>query len=109
MLAMKQKRSDRDRRIRQADRFARVLRLLQLIQGRGRWNIPDLATKQECSGRSVHRDLQVLELAGVPLCGENTVVTNGFPEFPDPVVEGMAEKVAAFCRVGWHRWVRLHN
>lgn len=64
--AITPQRSDADRRLRQADRLARVLRLLELIQGRGRYNAPALAAEQECSVRTVHRDLEVLELAGVP-------------------------------------------
>jgi predicted DNA-binding transcriptional regulator YafY len=63
---MAKQRSDADRKLRQADRLARVLRLLQLIQGGGRYDIQDLAAEQECSERTVYRDLQVLELAGVP-------------------------------------------
>lgn len=57
---------DSDRRLRQADRLARVLRLLQLVLGRGKWNPGNLAVEQECSERTVYRDLNVLELAGIP-------------------------------------------
>ncbi len=60
------RRSDADRRLRQAARFARVLRVLELIQGRCRYDINDLARELECSSRTVFRDLNVLELAGVP-------------------------------------------
>lgn len=59
------KRTDTERRLKQADRVARSLRILQLISGRGRWNIQDLAAELECSERTVYRDLEVLELAGV--------------------------------------------
>lgn len=59
-------RSEGDRRAKQADRLARVMRLLELIQGHGRWNAKEIAAKQECSERTVYRDLDVLELAGVP-------------------------------------------
>lgn len=62
----KSKKPDADRRLRQADRLARVLRVLQLIQGRGRWDAKSIAQEIECSERTVYRDLAVLELAGVP-------------------------------------------
>lgn len=62
----KRKKPDAERRLRQADRLARVLRVLQLIQGRGRWDTKAIAQEIECSERTVYRDLAVLELAGVP-------------------------------------------
>jgi predicted DNA-binding transcriptional regulator YafY len=63
---LKGKKPDAERRLRQADRLARVLRVLQLIQGRGRWDTKAIAQEIECSERTVYRDLAVLELAGVP-------------------------------------------
>lgn len=60
------RRSDSDRRVRQAARFARVLRVLEFIQSQGRHGIKEMAAELECSVRTVHRDLNVLELAGVP-------------------------------------------
>jgi predicted DNA-binding transcriptional regulator YafY len=59
------KRTDVERRLKQADRVARALRILQLISGLARWNIKDLAAELECSERTVYRDFDVLELAGV--------------------------------------------
>lgn len=59
-------RSDRDRRVRQNERMARVLRLLNLIQSRSRWNARALASELECSERTIYRDLEVLEFSGVP-------------------------------------------
>lgn len=59
-------RTDADRRLRQADRIARVLRVLQMIQRPGRWDTTAIAKEIECSVRTVYRDLTVLELAGVP-------------------------------------------
>ena len=60
------KRSDSDRRLRQAARFARLLRVLELIQGRARYGVKEIAAELECSERTIFRDLAVLELAGVP-------------------------------------------
>ncbi|WP_337175426.1 transcriptional regulator [Paludisphaera sp.] len=40
--------------------------MLELIQGRGRHDLADLASELECSTRTVRRYLDVLELAGVP-------------------------------------------
>ena len=66
-------RPDRDRRLRQSLRLARVLRLLGLIQSRGRWDRRALAEELECSERTLYRDLQVLEFAGVPyFCDDQT-------------------------------------
>jgi predicted DNA-binding transcriptional regulator YafY len=64
---VKSARSEADRRIRQADRLARVMRTLQLLLSRGRWNARDIAAEQECSERTIYRDMQVLELAGIPV------------------------------------------
>jgi predicted DNA-binding transcriptional regulator YafY len=41
--------------------------MLQLLLSRGRWTRQDIADEQECSERTVYRDLQVLELAGIPV------------------------------------------
>lgn len=60
-------RPETDRRLRQADRLARVMRTLQLLLSRGRWNARDIAAEQECSERTVYRDMEVLELAGIPI------------------------------------------
>jgi predicted DNA-binding transcriptional regulator YafY len=59
-------RPDRDRRARQHSRIARVLQILSLIQSRGRWNSRAIAQELEISERTVYRDLEVLEFAGVP-------------------------------------------
>lgn len=58
-------RSESDRRLRQADRLARILRTLQLLLSRSRWNARELAAEQECSERTIYRDLEVLELSGI--------------------------------------------
>jgi len=63
----KKTRSETDRRVRQCERLARVLRVLQLIQSRGGpWNAQTIARQVDCSERTVFRDLQVLSFAGVP-------------------------------------------
>ena len=59
-------RADRDRRVRQHERIARVLKVLNLIQSRGRWNVRAISQELECSERTVYRDLEVLEFVGVP-------------------------------------------
>jgi predicted DNA-binding transcriptional regulator YafY len=63
---MAKKRTDAERRVRQSDRLARMLRVLQLIQGPGNWNAQTIARKIDCSERTVYRDLQALSAAGVP-------------------------------------------
>jgi hypothetical protein len=65
-LPMAKKRTDAQRRVRQSDRLARVLRLLQLIQSHGQWNAETIAKELEVSERTVYRDLQTLTAAGIP-------------------------------------------
>ncbi len=60
------RRPDRDRRVRQSERLARVLSVLNLIQSRGRYNARAIAEELEVSERTVFRDLEVLEFSGVP-------------------------------------------
>jgi len=62
----RKRRPDRDRRVRQNIRVARALGVLNLIQSRGRWDLKAIAAELECSDRTVRRDLEVLEFAGVP-------------------------------------------
>jgi len=61
------KRPDRDRRVRQAERLARILKILEKIQGQGWWTKKGLAELLECSERTVYRDLEAIGYAGVPL------------------------------------------
>ena len=60
------KRPEEDRRARQAARLANVIRLQELLLGRGKWNVKSLAAELECSEKTVHRHLNVLEMAGIP-------------------------------------------
>jgi predicted DNA-binding transcriptional regulator YafY len=64
-------RPDRDRRMRQADRLGRILNVLRLIQRRGKWNAKSIASELEVTDRTVYRDLQALEFAGVPWFYDN--------------------------------------
>lgn len=59
-------RPDRERRLRQVTKLARVLKVLEMIQGRGRYGPKEIAAELEVSERTIFRDLNVLELAGVP-------------------------------------------
>ena len=61
----KKPRSDADRRLRQADRLARVMRVLELVSGRGRWSATAIAQELECNERTVYRYIDALQLAGV--------------------------------------------
>jgi predicted DNA-binding transcriptional regulator YafY len=59
-------RPDAERRLQQADRFGRILKLLELLQERAGYDAKGLAVALETGERTVYRDLQVLALAGVP-------------------------------------------
>ncbi len=61
-----QARPDRDRRVRQSDRIARVLRVLGLIQSGKNYDVQKIASEVGCSTRTVSRDLETLTVAGVP-------------------------------------------
>lgn len=66
------KRPDAERRLNQDVRLSRAIRVLELIQGRGRWNATSLAKEVDASERSIYRDLAALELAGVPYYFDQT-------------------------------------
>jgi predicted DNA-binding transcriptional regulator YafY len=59
------KRRDADRRLRQSVRFARVLKLLELLQSRDRHDTVSLAMELEVGRRTVLRDIEVLRLSGI--------------------------------------------
>ncbi len=65
-MPKKKVRPDRDRRARQAERLGRLMHLLRLISGRGRWKMADLAAELECSERTIYRLLDALTACGVP-------------------------------------------
>jgi predicted DNA-binding transcriptional regulator YafY len=85
---------DRDRRVRQNARIARVLRVLNLIQSRGRWTAKAIAEELECSERTVYRDLEVLEFSGVPYYRDEVDHTIRVrPDFRFPVLTLTDEEV----------------
>ena len=83
----KQNRPDRDRRVRQADRLARILKVLELVQSRGRWTSKAIAEEIECSERTIYRDLDVLRFAGIPYYREgDQQFVRVRPDFKFPVI-----------------------
>jgi hypothetical protein len=58
--------TDAERRARQSQRLARVLRAVQCVMGQGRWDAEALAQELNCSIRTVHRILQTISMAGIP-------------------------------------------
>jgi hypothetical protein len=60
-------RRDADRRVRQCERFARLIRITQLLLGHGRWGPDDLAKEICCSVRTIYRDITTLSMAGIPI------------------------------------------
>ena len=65
-MPKKTARPESDRRVRQSERLAKLLRLLHLIMGKGKWDADGLAQELECSRRTIFRMLQTLSMAGVP-------------------------------------------
>lgn len=74
-----------ERRLRHNVRLARLLRFLELVSGRGRWNPKTLMAELEVSERTVHRLRETLELAGVPITfdkAENAYRVHGSYRLP---------------------------
>jgi len=72
MARPNRKGTDTERRVRQSERLARLLRLLHLIMGNGRWDADSLAEELNCSRRTIYRMLQTLDAAGVPWYSDPT-------------------------------------
>ena len=87
-------RSDADRRARQCERLARLMQVLHLIAGRGRWDAAALAEELECSTRTIHRLLQTLSMAGVPYyyC-ERTKAYRVRPGYKFPLLDSQSRTV----------------
>lgn len=64
-LGSLKRRPEPARRQRQAERFARILTLLELLQERSSHDAKSLAVALGTTERTVYRDLQVLELSGI--------------------------------------------
>lgn len=88
------KRPDRDRRVRQSERMARILSVLELIQSRGRWDVKAIAQELGWSERTIHRDLDVLSYSGVPFhYDEKDRCYRVRPDYRFPVI-GLTEEEA---------------
>jgi biotin operon repressor len=64
---MIKQRKDSERRVRQCERFARLIRITRLLLGHGLWGPDDLAKEIDCSPRTIYRDIQTLSMAGIPI------------------------------------------
>lgn len=71
-VTITRKLSDSDSRIKQADRSAKMIRVMQLVQGNGRWDGQALAKEFECAKRTIERYITTLEFSGVPIYYDKT-------------------------------------
>jgi predicted DNA-binding transcriptional regulator YafY len=58
-------RSEEDRRAQQANRLFEMMKLVELLLGRGKWSTKTLAAELERSEKTIRRRLEVLSMAGV--------------------------------------------
>lgn len=94
----KKQRTDAERRIRQCERLSHLLRTLNLIMGKGRWDADGLAEELECSRRTVYRLLQTLSMAGVPwYFDKSSRAYRVSPGFKIPVIEPSTNRVTPLC------------
>ena len=74
--------------------MGRILKVLRLIQSRGRWNAQAIAEEVGCNVRTVFRDLKALEYAGVPYYNDEVHQCYRVrPDYYFPVV-GLTEEEA---------------
>jgi predicted DNA-binding transcriptional regulator YafY len=64
-ITFERKRTDGERRTKQFEKFRRMLKLLELLTGRGRWTPQSLARELGCSQREVYRHIEAFGLAGI--------------------------------------------
>lgn len=65
IISFERKRTDAERRTKQAEKFLRMFKLLELLAGRGHWTPQSLARELDCSEREVYRHIEALGLAGI--------------------------------------------
>lgn len=100
-MAKKPQRTDADRRVRQCERLGRLLRALQLIMSKGRWDADGLAAELECSRRTVYRILQTLSMAGVPWYFDDSCRAYRVrPGFKFPMIEQSPKAVHPATHLG---------
>lgn len=79
-MARARDRTDAARRVRQCERFARLIRITRLLLGHGRWGPEALAQEIDCSVRTVYRDITTLTMAGIPIHFDKATQAYRVPE-----------------------------